>query len=129
MEPLARAAYEQKTGLVMQPRVMTEGEYSASLDGIPLEGDRIVEIKSPYRRQASDLWQSVSLGEVPEHYRFQVQHQLLVSGATLAHLWVFDGTHGLLIEISRDEAAMSAIRTAWDGFQQYLAARLTATPD
>src|SRR5271169_2524222 len=34
MEPIARAAYEAKTGLVMQPLVMTSGDYSASLDGI-----------------------------------------------------------------------------------------------
>jgi putative phage-type endonuclease len=37
MEPAARAAYEDKTGSVMQPLVLTEGDYSASLDGITLE--------------------------------------------------------------------------------------------
>jgi predicted phage-related endonuclease len=83
-----------------------------------LEGDLIVEI--PYKGQASALWQAVSAGEVPEHYRIQVQHQMMVSGATLAHLWVFDGSTGLLVEIQRDEATMEAIRAAWDGFQTYL---------
>jgi putative phage-type endonuclease len=121
MEPMARAAYEERTGLVMQPLVLTdEGDYSASLDGITLEGDLIVEIKCPYKGQASALWQSVSVGEVPEHYRIQVQHQLMVAGATLAHLFVYDGTTGLLAEIERDEASMSAIRAAWDVFQKYL---------
>lgn len=120
MEPKARAAYEEQTGSVMQPLVLTEGDYSASLDGITLEGDLIVEIKCPYKGQASALWQAVSVGEVPEHYRIQVQHQMMVSGAAQAHLWVFDGATGLLVEIARDEATMEALRAAWDGFQTYL---------
>ena len=120
MEPKARAAYEERTGLVMQPLVLTEGEYSASLDGITLDSDLIVEIKVPYKGRASALWQAVSAGEVPEHYRIQVQHQLMVSGAKLAHLFVFDGTDGLLVEITRDDVAMAAIRRAWDAFQVYL---------
>ncbi len=120
MEPKARAAYEEKTGSVMQPLVLTDGDYSASLDGITLEGDLIVEVKCPYKGQASALWQAVSVGEVPEHYRIQVQHQMMVSGAVSAHLWVFDGSGGLLVEMQRDEACMEAIREAWDGFQAYL---------
>ena len=120
MEPAARAAYEEQTGSVMQPLVLTDGDYSASLDGITLEGDLIVEIKCPYKGRASTLWQAASVGEVPEHYAIQVQHQLMVAGAASAHLWVFDGATGLLVEIQRDEACMEAIRAAWDGFQQYL---------
>ena len=120
LEPMARAAYEEQTGAVMQPLVLTKGDYSASLDGITLDGDLIVEIKCPYKGQASALWQAVSVGEVPEHYRIQVQHQMMVSGAAQAHLWVFDGTTGLLVEIARNEGTMAAIRAAWDGFQTYL---------
>lgn len=120
LEPKARAAYEERTGAVMQPLVLTEGDYSASLDGITLDGDLIAEIKCPYKGQASALWQAVSVGEVPEHYRIQVQHQMMVSGAAQAHLWVFDGATGLLVEIARDEGTMAAIRAAWDGFQTYL---------
>ena len=46
--------------------------------------------------------------------------RIVKSGAASAHLWVFDGATGLLVEIQRDEACMEAIRAAWDGFQQYL---------
>jgi putative phage-type endonuclease len=120
MEPRARAAYEAKTGLVMQPLVLTDGEYSASLDGITLEGDLLLEVKCPFKGKSSALWQAVSAGEVPEYYAIQIQHQLMVAGAAAAHLWVFDGTDGWLIAINRDEAVMEAIRAAWDGFQQYL---------
>lgn len=120
LEPLARAAYENQTGLVMQPLVLEAEGYSASLDGMTLEGDLVLEIKCPLRGTRSDLWQDVQSGQVPAYYGIQVQHQLMVSGADLAHLWVFDGSKGILHAIERDAAAMERIRAGWDGFQQYL---------
>jgi putative phage-type endonuclease len=120
LEPLARHAYEVETGHVMQPLVMQDGLYSASLDGATLDGDLIVEIKCPYKGAASALWQSVEGGVVPAHYAAQVQHQLMVSGAGQAHLRAFDGERGLLHVIEPDTGAMDAIRQAWDLFQGYL---------
>ena len=120
LEPAARRAYEAQTGLVMEPLVLQNGRYSASLDGLTLEGDLILEVKCPLRGSRSDLWQDARGGNIPEHYRVQVQHQLMVSGAETAHLWVFDGQQGLLLEVQRDEALMQRIREAWDTFQPYL---------
>lgn len=120
LEHLARAAYEEQTGLVMQPLVLEAGDYSASLDGMTLEGDLVLEIKCPARGCQSDLWQQAVAGQVPMHYRIQVQHQLMVSGSQTAHLWVFDGAKGVLVTIERDVALMAAIRSAWDGFQPHL---------
>lgn len=120
LEPLARHAYEVETGHVMQPLVLQDGEYAASLDGVTLDGELIVEIKCPYKGQASSLWQAIEAGEVPEHYRMQVQHQLMVSGAALAHLWVFDGKVGLLREIRPEPPAVDVIRAGWEAFVPYL---------
>jgi putative phage-type endonuclease len=120
MEPVARAAYEAQTGNIMQPLVMQDGPYSASLDGLDLDGQLLVEIKCPYKGQDSALWKEAAIGQVPEHYRLQVQHQLMVSGAAMAHFWVFDGQQGLLIPVERDQAAMDRIRQGWDAFQTYL---------
>lgn len=120
MEPAARSAYELQTGNVMQPLVMQDGDYSASLDGINLQGDLIVEVKCPVRGRNSTLWREVEAGQVPGHYVAQVQHQLMVSGAATAHLWVFDGEQGLLRVLERDEAAMAAIRVAWEAFQPFM---------
>src|SRR5208283_5252055 len=53
LEPAARAAYEARTGLVMQPLVVVDGEYSASLDGLTLGGERIIEIKCPVQGRES----------------------------------------------------------------------------
>lgn len=120
MEPVARAAYEQHTGHIMQPLVVQDGPYSASLDGITLDGGLIVEVKCPVRGRQSQLWREVEAGQVPGHYAAQVQHQLMVSGAAAAHLWVFDGTEGLLLLVPRHEATMAAVREGWDLFQPYL---------
>ena len=38
----------------------------------------------------------------------------------MAHLWFFDGTHGLLSPVERDEAAMQRIREGWDSFQRFM---------
>ena len=120
LEPAARAAYEEQTGAVMQPLVMQDGRYSASLDGITLDGALIVEIKCPFKGRDSELWRSVAAGAVPGHYGAQVQHQLMVAGAQEAHLWVFDGHEGLLVSVERDMVAMHALRDAWDAFQPFL---------
>ena len=117
LEPAARAAYEVQTGNIMQPLVIQDGAYSASMDGVTLEGDLIVEIKCPVRGQSSALWKDVADGNVPGHYGVQIQHQLMVSGAALAHLWVYDGAQGLLCRIERDDTAMQRIREGWDWFQ------------
>ena len=68
----------------------------------------------------SDLWQDVQSGQVPTHYGIQVQHQLMVSGAALAHLWVFDGNQGILHAIEPDATVMEQIQAGWDNFEQYL---------
>ena len=120
MEPAARAAFEEATGLIMQPQVVVDGLYSASLDGITLNGDTILEVKCPFKGQVSELWQTVKAGTVPEHYRLQVQHQLMVSGASRAHLWVFDGNVGINTLIYSDESTFDCIKLAWEAFQPFL---------
>ncbi len=120
LEPAARAAYEAETGNIMQPLVLQDGLYSASLDGMDLDGELIVEIKCPYKGQASALWNDITVGMVPDHYAAQIQHQLMVSGAKLAHLYVFDGTHGLLRPVEPIDHAFERIRNGWDWFQVFL---------
>jgi hypothetical protein len=62
LEAAARVAYEQLTGNVMQPLVLVEGDYSASLDGITLNGGLILEIKCPFQGRDSELWKMAEVG-------------------------------------------------------------------
>jgi putative phage-type endonuclease len=97
LEAAARAAYERLTGHIMEPLVMVEGNYSASLDGITLDGQTLLEVKVPMQGRSSQTWQCAAVKEVPEPYFWQIQTQLMVAGASLAHLYVFDGSEGLLV--------------------------------
>jgi putative phage-type endonuclease len=116
LEPQARAAYEQLTGQVMQPLVLVEGDYSASLDGLTFDGDLLVEIKCPFKGRDSVLWQQVAQGEIPVHYRWQLEHQFMVSKARQGHFYVFEGADGLLLEVSPCPERWQAIHEAWNGF-------------
>lgn len=89
-------------------------------DGITLAGDLIVEVKCPFRGRQSKLWREAREGTVPAYYAAQIQHQLMVSGAAEAHLWVYVEGEGLLLTLRRDVTAMEAIRGAWDTFSLYL---------
>ncbi|MEJ7671102.1 MAG: YqaJ viral recombinase family protein [Casimicrobiaceae bacterium] len=121
LEPAARAAYERHTGLVMKPLVLVDGAYSASLDGYTLAGDRIVEIKCPRQGRASSLWQSVQGRCLPEHYQWQVQHQLMVTKADIADVLVFDGAEGIVFPVAPDPSSWPRICAAWDEFARYIA--------
>jgi len=125
LEPQARAAYEALTGQVMQPLVLVEGDYSASLDGLTFEGDLLLEIKCPVRGKDSTLWQQVAQGEIPAHYRWQLEHQFLVAKAAKGHLYVFDGTEGILLEVRPCTERWQAIHEAWSVFMECLS---TDTP-
>ena len=123
LEPEARAAYEQRTGLIMRPLVLVDGEYSASLDGLTLAGDRIVEIKCPVKGRESTLWKSIEARQLPEHYRWQVQHQLMVTNADVADVFVFDGNEGIVFPVAPDPSTWPQIHEAWDRFWEFVNAK------
>ena len=120
MEPQARLAYEDRTGLVMEPLVLVDGEYSASLDGLTLDGKLLLEVKCPAKGKASALWQAAAAGEILEHYRWQIQHQLMVSGAELAHLFVWTEDEAVLLEHAPDPDSFTILRDGWDAFWHHL---------
>lgn len=120
LEPKARLAYEESTGNIMEPVVMVNGDYSASLDGISLDGDLILEVKCPLKGQQSDTWKTAAVGMVERHYELQIQHQLMVSGADLCHFYVFDGTEGLTVEVQPNNDDIEMLRSAWDEFMTFV---------
>jgi putative phage-type endonuclease len=117
LEPLARQAYEEATGYVMEPLVLVDGEYSASLDGITLDGRLVLEIKCP-KSKDSKILAEAKAGRVPVYVYWQMQTQLLVSGAELAHLYIFDGSSGILLEQRPEAVAWDTLRQDWDRFME-----------
>lgn len=120
LEPAARAAYELETGNIMEPAVMVDGDYSASLDGVSLAGDLILEVKCPVKGQNSETWIEGKAGKVQPHYYWQMQHQLMVSGAAKADFYVFDGEAGILVEVLPNHRDMEQLRQAWDAFWVFI---------
>jgi putative phage-type endonuclease len=120
LEPKARAAYEEATGYIMEPAVMVDVDYSASLDGISLSGETVLEIKCPMKGKASETWAAAMAGKVEPHYMVQIQHQVMVSGAAKAHLYVYDAdsNSGLIVEVLPDMDQMVAIQAAWNDFMK-----------
>ena len=102
LEPEARTAFEEQTGLVMWPDVLTHNEHDfiiASMDGITINGEQAVEIKCPGEKTHAMALQGI----IPEHYQIQIQHQLAVTGLKKMFYYSFDGNEGVLLELDRDE--------------------------
>lgn len=79
----------------------------ASLDGIDIEKDVMVEIKCPGPKDH----QLATEGKIPEHYIPQLQHQLFVTGYESMFYFSYrngDG-HPVLLEYKRDNEAMAKL--------------------
>lgn len=127
LEATARALYEVERRDLMVPYVIDgEGGYAASLDGLSFDGDRVLEVKIPWKGTASRLWAEASAGRVPKHYQVQVQHQIMASGAEWVDFSVYaaDAHRLAIVEVRPDLGMQARIRTAWDAFwPDYVAGR------
>ena len=99
LERFARQAYERQTGIQMEPLCLVHHQFEwmrASLDGLSFDGLTVLEIKCPLSLSDHAAAQQ---GRIPSQYHAQLQHQLEVSRAELAHYWSFSGSSGILIEV------------------------------
>jgi len=101
LEPKARAAFELETGLEFPAIVAEHKNYPfirASLDGFNAEENAILEIKCPGKADH----QTAIDGKVPEKYWPQLQHQILVTGATKCYYYSYDGEKGATVIVEPD---------------------------
>ena len=112
-----RAAVSEKLGVGFEPAVLVDGLYLASLDGLNIAGDTILEIKCPWSEKSKDLVEAKQ-GNVPQAHWWQIQHQLMVSRAKICHYVVRDPADSNLItlEVAPKESAFARIREEWDIF-------------
>lgn len=114
LEPVIRAQLEEKLDDTFEPGVMVDGDYSASLDGMNLSGDTVLEIKAP--TPDSPTWTEAEAGNVPDHYLWQIQHQLMVAKAKRCIFAVGDGERLLTVTVEPDMLMHQAIQAKWDAF-------------
>lgn len=88
-EPEARSRYEQITGISMNPVCGIHREYDflkVSLDGWEEERRLLIELKCPgVRWDGSSDHQLALDGFIPEKYKPQLRHQILVSNPKKVH--------------------------------------------
>ena len=122
-EPLAREAYERDTGELFQPAVYELDGYGASVDGITMDGETLLEIKSPYKGKQSERWDIVSEGGIHDYDYVQCQHQMMVTGAKRCIFLVWDGEEYVCTEIPANPEFWYKIVNAWQEFWPTVAAR------
>lgn len=94
-EELARPLVEARIGEELYPVVGTEGNLLASMDGLTMLGDTLWEHKLWNEALAAQ----VRAGELDPHYYWQLEQQLLVSGAERVIFTVSDGTDERSVEM------------------------------
>ena len=133
-EALARPLAEQILGEELFPSVGTLGRYSASFDGLTMDGTQAFEHKALNAdlRVVLPQGDQLMVEPLPLHYRAQMEHQLHVSGAErvlfMASQW---DAEGALIEerhcwYEPDAELRATILQGWAQFERDLAAHVPA---
>lgn len=131
LEPIVATAYADATGARIEwPPALVQNVDTpwllASLDCLTTDG-RIVELKTA--RTAKD-WGEPGTDEVPETYLVQVQHQLLVTGATAADVAVLIGGSDFRIyTVERHDRLLESLYAIEESFWNNLQAGIAPAPD
>lgn len=118
-EAMARPHAEEIIGKELYPVVGTSGDLLASMDGMDLLGDDLFE----HKLWNEKLVAQVRAGELEPHYYWQLEQQLLVSGAKRVLFMVSDGTPERMVWMWYEPVAGRAeqLIAGWHQFNQDLA--------
>lgn len=103
LENEARICFEEENDLFVLPQIIQHPKYNwmaASLDGINLTGDIIVEIKCNGKKNH----EMALVGIVPDHHYAQIQHQIECANVEFAYYFSYDGEEGITIKVKKDES-------------------------
>lgn len=115
-EALARPILEARIGEDLFPIVGTDGDLLASLDGSTLLGETLFEHKMWNAQLAED----VKSGDLEPHYYWQLEQQLLVSGAEKVIFVCSDGTEANFVSMEYRPAPGRAAKLV-AGWKQFAA--------
>lgn len=131
-EPLALQAFEDKYGQIGLPFCAQADDYPfirASFDGV-LACDSPVEIKNLSDENHLDVLANRELSRAYRLYRWQVLHQLIVSGAKRGYLWFWSPKHEpVCLVVERDDLLIKRIIIAETKFWDLAVTRTAPTPD
>jgi len=102
LEPTARELYIEQVSIDVYPACLQSLEYEwmrASVDGICIENNCVVEIKCP----GSEDHSLAIRGKIPKHYYPQLQHILAVTGFSDIDYWSYRDDMGILLNVPRDD--------------------------
>ncbi len=102
LQDKALDCFAQMTGLYAFPDVKQHPKHEfmiASLDGITLDGQYVVEVKCPGKKNH----ELAKNGLIPDHYIPQLQHQMEVCGHEHMYYFSFDGKDGVVLDVFRNE--------------------------
>ena len=128
MEEPARKSYEEKVGDFFAPKVCFHKDIDylmASLDGISIDGKKIVEIKNANAQDHA----LAKTKKVPDKYYPQLQHQLACVGLEGMHYFSFHKGEGEIVEVLRDDEYLEEMyakeKKFWDCIMNFKAPDLT----
>lgn len=115
----ARPIVEELIGEELYPIVGTDGNLLASLDGATMLGDTIFE----HKLWNESLAAQVRAGDLAPHYYWQLEQQLLISGAEKAIFVCSDGTRDNFVsmEYRPVPGRTDQLIAGWKQFEQDLA--------
>lgn len=115
LEDTARALFSKLQDVEVFPKNIIHPEWKflrASLDGMTIERDLIVEIKCPNKKDHKEALD----GKAPEKYYPQCQHQLLVTGLPKMYYFSYSPSfkeqEGACVEVLADDEYIEDMRTA-----------------
>lgn len=127
-EAAARPILEKMIGQSLYPIVATDndGWLSASFDGVTLDDGIVFE----HKLLNKDLVAQVKAGELEPHYYWQLEQQLLISGADKAIFVTSDGTaeNMHMMEYLPVPGRAEQLMAAWRQFEIDLSAHVQSAP-
>lgn len=84
LEKAARPEAETKLCEELFPVVGKLGKYSASFDGLTMDGEMIWEHKTLNQKLKAAMIEGVDYPQLPDNYRAQMEHQMIVAGCNRA---------------------------------------------
>ncbi|UMY63903.1 YqaJ viral recombinase family protein [Pseudomonas sp. LS.1a] len=118
-EEMARPLVEEMLGEELYPIVGTSGNLLASMDGATMLGDTLFE----HKLWNATLAAAVVAGELEPHYYWQLEQQLLVSGAERVIFVCSDGTRDNFVHLEYQPVAgrREQLVAGWAQFEEDLA--------